>query len=236
MTQTGPRVDNPSAGAQAPEDLHEKATINYASELIRKSIHLCSLAIPVIYYSISREAALYILVPMAAAFFLADIGRYASASFGGWYYRTFGRLLRRHEQDESARRLTGATNILLSAVACVALFPKIITVNAFAILIISDTTSALFGRRFGKRPFLNKSLEGTLAFFVSAVAVILVAPKVEGSTLEYGLWIAGAFAGALAEAAISHVDDNISVPLAIGLVMWGLYWVALPHINLYVLQ
>lgn len=228
--------DSPLPDVQAPEALHHKATINYSSEVVRKGIHLASLAIPVIYYYISREFALYLLVPMTTAFFLADVGRWVSPSFGAWYYRTFGWLLRRHEQDLTARRLTGATNILLSAVVCVALFPKIITINAFAILIISDTTSALVGRRFGKRRFLSKSLEGTLAFFISAIPVVLIAPKVEGSVMEYGLWIIGAAAGAVAEAAVQQVDDNISVPLTIGLVLWGLYWVLLPGVDLYSLM
>ncbi|MBI4418681.1 MAG: dolichol kinase [Ignavibacteriales bacterium] len=214
--------------------LDQKATIKYRAEIIRKGIHLCSLSIPVVYYYISRETALYILVPITAAFFLTDIARYTIPAVGVWYYRTFGMLLRQHEQDHKARRLTGATNILLSAVVCVALLPKIITVNAFAILIISDTTSALVGRRFGKRPFLSKSLEGTLAFFGSAILVVLIAPKITGSLTEYVLWIAGAATGALAEASVSQVDDNISVPLTIGLILWGLYWLFLPGIDLYV--
>lgn len=235
MNQTPSRGagDSPSPDAQASEALHQKATIDYSSEVVRKSIHLASLAIPIIYYYVSRETGLYLLLPVTAAFFLADIARWFSPSFGEWYYRTFGWLLRRHEQDHSVRRLTGATNILLSAMVCVALFPKIITINAFAILIISDTTSALVGRRFGKRPFLSKSLEGTLAFFVSAIPVVLIAPKIEGSLTEYALWMVGAAAGAITEASVQRIDDNISVPLAIGIVLWGLYYLFLPELNLY---
>ncbi|MEX2117750.1 MAG: dolichol kinase [Bacteroidota bacterium] len=235
MTQTPSRGagDASSPDAQTPEALHHKATIDYSSELVRKGIHLASLAIPIIYYYISRENALFLLVPMTTAFFLADIARWVSPTFGEWYYRTFGWLLRRHERDLSTRRLTGATNILLSAVICVVLFPKIIAINAFAILIISDTTSALVGRRFGKRRFLSKSLEGALAFFVSAIPVVLVAPKIEGSATEYALWMVGAAAGAVAEASVEKIDDNISVPLTIGLVLWGLYWIVLPELNLY---
>lgn len=234
MTQPPSRVDDGlQPDGQASEILHRKATIHYGAEIVRKGIHLCSLSIPIIYSYVTRETALYLLVPVTAAFFITDVARYTIPAVGRWYYRTFGALLRQHEQDHGARRFTGATNILLSAVACVVLFPKIITINAFAILIISDTTSALIGRRFGKRPFLGKSLEGTLAFFLSAVVVVLVAPKVEGSLTEYLIWIAGAAAGAVAEASASQVDDNIAVPLTIGLILWGLYWIFLPGVNLY---
>lgn len=234
MTNRPPRVDEgiQQPDGQASEILHKKATIHYGAELIRKGIHLCSLSIPVVYYHISRETALFILIPITAAFFVADVARYTVPAVSAWYYRTFGTLLRQHEQDHNARRLTGATNILLSAVVCVALLPKIITVNAFAILIISDTTSALIGRRFGTRRFLGKSLEGTIAFFFSAGLVVLVAPKVTGTPVEYLVWIAGAATGALAEASLTRVDDNISVPLTIGLVVWVLYWLFLPGVNL----
>jgi dolichol kinase len=129
-------------------------------------------------------------------------------------------------------RLSGATNVLLAAVFCVAVFPKVIAVNAFAILIISDITSALIGRRFGRHRFLAKSLEGTLGFFFSAVLVILLAPKIDGSVEEYLLGIVAAGIGAVVEASSIPIDDNISIPLSIGGAMWLLYAVLLPSLNL----
>ena len=220
---------------RATEELEQKATIDYRSELVRKSIHLCSLSIPVVYYFIPQRSALTILIPLAAAFLITDVARYYHAPTARWYYRWFGWLLRQHEQNVAARRLNGATNILLSAVICVAFFPKIITINAFAILIVSDTTSALIGRLFGKHPFLKKSLEGTLAFFLSALLVVAIAPKVDYSLIEYALWIFGAAVGALIEAAIQRIDDNITVPLGISLVMWSLYALFLPTVSLFAL-
>ena len=218
--------------ALASDALEHKATIDYRSEIIRKGIHLCSLAIPIIYYFVSQRVALILLVPVTTAFLVTDVARLFIKPVARWYYRWFGLLLRQHEQDATVRRLNGATNILLSAVVCVILFPKIITVNAFAILIISDSTSALIGRRFGRRRLFNKSLEGTAAFFLSATVVVLIAPKLTGSIEEYLLWIVGAAIGAVVEASIKNIDDNISVPLAIGLALWGLYLLFLPGLDL----
>ena len=206
--------------------------VSFEHEFIRKGIHLCSLSIPVIYFFISQRFALTLLVPVTAAFLITDVARLFIKPVALWYYRWFGVLLRQHEQDTHVRRLNGATNILLSAVISVILFPKIITINAFAILIIADTTSALIGRRFGKRRFFNKSLEGTAAFFLSATVVVLIAPKLTGSIEEYLLWIVGAAIGAVVEASIKNIDDNISVPLAIGLAIWGLYLLFLPGLDL----
>jgi dolichol kinase len=231
-------VDSHEARAHSTsesEHLQSKATIDYKSEFIRKSIHLISLSIPTIYFFISKQLALEILVPMFLAFLVVDLARFYHKSVQDWFYRWFGWLLRKHETDHNTKRLTGATNILLSAIVCVLIFPKIITVNAFAILIISDITSALFGRRFGRRKFFQKSLEGALAFFVSATVVVFLAPKVQGLALEYAIGIFAAAIGAVVEAASSRIDDNISVPLAIGLVMWGLYAMLLPTVNLFFL-
>jgi len=65
------------------------------------------------------------------------------------------------------------------------------------------------------------------------VIVVLVAPKVEGSMLEYGIGIVAAAAGAVIESMSTKLDDNITVPLGIGLVMWALYAVLLPAVDLY---
>jgi dolichol kinase len=233
-----PPVDSHEVRAHSASEselLQSKATIDYKSEFIRKSIHLCSLSIPTIYFFISKQLALELLVPMFLAFFIVDLARFYYQPVQAWFYRWFRWLLREHETDQGTKRLTGATNILFSAIVCILLFPKIITVNAFAILIISDITSALFGRRFGRRKFFGKSLEGAMAFFVSAIVVVLLAPKVEGLALEYVIGIFAAAVGAVVEAASTKIDDNISVPLAIGLVMWALYGLFLPSINLYLL-
>lgn len=234
MIDTSPGTDQEVGRRAASVDsLESGATIGYGAEIVRKSIHLVSLSIPVIYYFISRELALSILVPITLAFFVIDLARYSSPAVARWFYSWFGWLLRRHEQDNRTRRLSGATNVLLSAVFCVLVFPKIITVNAFAILIISDTTSALVGRRYGRKRFLAKSLEGTVAFFVTAVAVILIAPKIEGLAAEYAIGIAAAAVGAIVEASHIPLDDNISIPISIGAVMWLLYLLFLPSLNLF---
>jgi dolichol kinase len=213
--------------------LEDTATIEYKHELVRKAIHMCSLSIPIIYYFLSKEQALWILIPLTAAFLAVDIARHYSEIISRWFYGWFGWLLRKHEQGGSAKRLSGATNVLLSACFCVLVFPKIITINAFAILIVSDTTSALIGRRFGKKRFFRKSLEGSLAFFFSAIVVILLAPKVDRLAMEY---VIGAFAcavGAIVEAMSSLIDDNIAVPISIGFMMWLLYWFFLPTVDLF---
>ena len=212
--------------------LDHTATIEYKHELVRKSIHLFSLSIPIIYFFISKQLALYLLVPITAAFIIVDVARYYIPIVARWFYKWFGWLLRRHETDINKKRLSGASNVLISALLCVLLFPKVIAINAFTILIISDTTSALIGRRFGRHRFLAKSLEGSLAFFVSAILVILVAPKIAQLPMEYIIGFIAAAICTVVEALPIKIDDNLSIPISVGLSLWAFYAWFLPSLNL----
>ena len=216
--------------------LEQNATIDYRYEIVRKGIHLFSLSIPTIYFFISQQLALCLLLPITAAFIGVDVARYYIPAVSRWFYRWFGWLLRRHETDTSRKQLTGASNVLISACLCVLLFPKVIAINAFTILIISDTTSALVGRRFGRHRFFAKSLEGSLAFFISAVMVILIAPKVSRLPAEYVIGIIAAAIGAVVEALPIRIDDNLSIPLAVGFSLWWLYMLLLPTLDLALLM
>lgn len=205
---------------------------SYRIELIRKGIHFCSLSIPVVYFFIEKSTALMILVPLTFAFLVVDLARYYHGPTGAWFYATFGWLLRTREQDVVRKRLNGATYVLISAIICIIIFPKIITVTAFAVLIISDSVAALVGRKFGKRPLFNKTAEGTVGFFLSAIVVVLLAPKVEYYPGEYLIGIVGSAVGAVVEAMSIKLDDNLTIPVSIGITMWLLYTVIYPSLQL----
>jgi len=211
----------------------DSGTISYRDELIRKLIHLCSLSIPIIYYFIPRYDALLILGILSFLALIIDLGRYRSPQFAEYFYKIFGFLLRKHERDNVKKNLNGATYVLISAFLGVLIFPKIIFINAFAILIISDTSAALIGRRYGTKSFLRKSLQGTLAFFISAIVVIIFAPKLNNNVIEYFIGFFAAFVGAIVENISNDlVDDNLSIPLTIGFLMWGMYLIFLPDLSI----
>ncbi len=211
----------------------ERATIDYQSEVLRKTIHLCSLSIPVVYYFITRELALAILLPLTVFSLVMDLSRYYFKPLSEVFYKIFGFLLRRHEKDEKKKNLNGATYVLISAVIVVALFPKVFVITAFSVLIIGDIAAALIGRKFGRTPFLFKSLEGTLAFFVFSCIVILFTPKIEGNMMEFMIGFFSVGVGAIAENISSGwADDNLTIPVTIGITMWILYALLLPHMPL----
>jgi dolichol kinase len=211
----------------------DNSTIQYKDELFRKLIHLFSLSIPIVYYFIPTETAAIILGILAVMALIIDLGRYLHPETGKIFYKIFGFLLREHELDHKKKNLNGATYVLISALISVLIFPKVIFISAFSILIISDSAAALVGRKFGKRKFLSKSLEGTLTFFISACIVILFTPKVSGFSVEYLIGFIAAFVGAIVEnVSFKLVDDNLSIPLSVGFTMWGLYLALLPNLDL----
>jgi dolichol kinase len=211
----------------------DNGTIRYKDELFRKLIHFISLSIPIVYYFIPTETAIIILGVLAVVALTIDLGRYLHPETGKIFYKMFGFLLREHELDHKKKNLNGATYVLISALISVLIFPKVIFISAFSILIISDSAAALIGRKFGKRKFLSKSFEGTLTFFVSACIVILFTPKVGGFFEEYLIGFIAAFVGAIVEnISFKLVDDNLSIPLSVGLTMWGLYLALMPNLEL----
>ncbi len=187
-------------------------------EVARKAIHLSSLSIPVIYWFISRELALLLLFPLFSGFFLIDLLKNFFTPVSIWYHKTFDSMLRTHELERTKNNLNGATYIMMAALLLVLFFPKIIAVAAFSLVAVSDTLAAIIGKSFGKHRFGQKSVEGSAAFFCSALVVISIVPG-----LNPFIGIIMAVTATLTEAFIVRigefkVDDNLSIPLASAIV------------------
>ncbi|MCS7230151.1 MAG: dolichol kinase [Candidatus Kryptonium sp.] len=224
--------------SEAIIDFNKNIDRNYKAEYIRKAIHQFSMLIPVIYYFTPRDLAIKILIVLTLGFLTVDIIRYYNPTVQKLFYKFFGFILRQHERDHKVKNLNGATWVFISALVCVIIFPKFIVINAFAILILSDASAAVFGRKFGKHKFFKKSLEGTIAFILAAVPVVLLAPKVQNLPGEYIITMASAIVGGIIEAASINlkVDDNLLIPVSIGATMWILYLIFYPNLDLYFLK
>lgn len=219
--------------ADASGDIGEE--VDYKNELLRKAIHMCSLSIPIAYIYLPWHVMLMILVPATALVVTADMLRSVNPFFFRLYRRMFGSMLRRHEISLKKWTLNGASWVLISALFCVLVFPRIIAVTALAVLIISDTVAALVGRRFGTWRFNDKSLQGSAAFVLSAFCVIALTPKIAGLWSEYLIAAIAAVIGAVAEVfSFGIIDDNFAIPVAIGCTLWLLYLLVLPGIDIHI--
>ena len=166
-----------------------------------------------IYWFISRELALLLLVPLFCGFFMVDLLKNFSGTVSTWYYKSFGSMLRTHELQGNKAYLNGATHIIMAALLLVLFFPKIIAVTAFTMVAVSDTLAAIVRKIFGKHHFGTKSLEGSIAFFFSALLIVAIVP---GLNVFIGLTMA--LAATITEALVVRIgdfkiDDNLAIPL-----------------------
>jgi len=212
--------------------------IPFEQELLRKGIHLISLSIPISYFFFNRDLLLFVLGPLTLISFVLDILYKENLEVKRIINKFFGKMLRPHETKKGLI-LTGATWVLISAFLSILIFPKLIAVTALSILVVSDISSAIVGRKFGKTKFLNKSFEGTIAFIISAVIMVFIIGILFST--PYSFFIAGIVAsiiGAFAEvySGTCKIDDNFSIPFSVGITLWllGLYfnWINLPYIYL----
>lgn len=203
----------------------DNAQITYGNELARKGIHIASLGIPIIYLQIPRSLGIGLLVAMTVVSLGIDVLMHYHAPTRRVMMRLVGGLLRGHEKQQDVFRLTGASWVLIAATITMWVFPTAIAVAAFTILIVSDTFAALVGRRYGTRKFLDKSLVGAVTFIVTGFGVILTYWTIYDLPLTF-VWagMIGSVVGGITEAGSTtlKVDDNISVPTSIGIVMWSM--------------
>lgn len=217
-------VAKKTSTTQGPTAVSPPVQISMRSELQRKTIHLSSISMPIAYIWISRPAMLWFLVPVLAIALIVEFLRWRIPAVESFIKKLFGQMLREHEK-EGVKKISGATYVILSATLCVFLFPKVVTIAAFAVLIVSDTASALFGRRFGRHRFMEKSVEGSSAFVVTAIMVVLVVAAIYDAPWTFiAAGVVASFAAAVAEAMSYgvNVDDNLTIPLAFGVVIWGI--------------
>jgi dolichol kinase len=205
------------------------AEIPFRAEVARKALHLIALVIPVTSLLIGRPYAIGLLVPLAIIAVSADVIRARSHVLNGFITKYLGFMMRPSETPGvgSPVVLNGATCVLLSAAILAILFPLRIGMTAFIVFMISDAAAALVGRRMGRIrwPGSRRTIEGSIAFVITG-------------TLLYVAWIgtlhwailAVVIIGAIAEAVPRPFNDNIRVPLVMGLTMYLLsLFVALPN-------
>ncbi|MGD8454112.1 MAG: SEC59/DGK1/VTE5 family protein [Phycisphaerae bacterium] len=189
--------------------------MTFRHELLRKTIHAGSAVCPLIYGLLGKEGSLWIAIPITIAFIIIDVLRRQSGPVQRLYGRLFGAVTRRHE----ARHFCGATYVMIAVVLCIVLFPRPVAIASMLFLSISDAVASLVGLTIGRPRWSDKSAAGSAAFLVTAVLIALLClPDAKA------LGVIGAIAATVVEALPIRVgplrlDDNLTVPLAGGVVM-----------------
>jgi dolichol kinase len=189
------------------------------SELYRKSLHLLILLIPVTYHFLGKWQSVKIFA--IATFFVVsiDILRQHSTKFGDIFVKLFGTILR---SKEIKGEFCGISYVGVAACLCFSLFKAEFAVTAFVILTVSDMLAAIFGKSLQSKEFFEKSTAGSIAFFVSALLVLMAC----GNFYHMDWWfyilgVFGVFVVTMFEARPSfiQIDDNFAIPVGFCVVM-----------------
>lgn len=177
-------------------------------EVIRKSIHLSCVVIPLSYLFIEREWVILLLGGAVLISVFFEAMRLKHEGFSRWVHGLIGRILRDHEKT----RFTGSTCLLIGAFFTVLFFDKPIAISVLLFMIVADSAAALIGRFWGRRPLRGrKTVAGTSAFAVTSIIIVLLVPGVE---LLIGL--VGVCAATIVEVFVQSIDDNLTIPLVAG--------------------
>lgn len=199
------------------------AGISYQNELRRKLIHLSSLWMVAAMCLIPRW-------PLALAFFIMLIFNLILERARACeipvltplYDFFFGRMLR-FKPERHHWIISGGPYVFASALLCVVLFPPPAAACAMAVMLLGDTAAALIGRKFGRHKTVNgKSWEGIAAFLVAGFLGSALVLYLSGAgAIFYLLSLIGVFPAAAVELFEKQlkIDDNFSIPLAMGTVL-----------------
>ncbi|CAD6579547.1 MAG: hypothetical protein TREMPRED_002515 [Tremellales sp. Tagirdzhanova-0007] len=189
---------------------------------------------------------LTLLITILAIVVSADVLRLNVPSFAEFWESYLGFLMRESERN----KVNGVIWYLVGVITVLGLYPRDVAVVSILTLSWSDTTASTLGRLWGKYtpplpshlpgvkglPFAaRKSLAGFLAATVTGILICsgfwwkgsLGRWTVLDDQAWWGLWVTAAvvgFGGAVVEALDLGLDDNLTLPILSGAIIW--LWLA----------
>ena len=177
-------------------------------EVLRKSVHLVSILIVLIYEFFGKEVILWVLMVFLVTVLILDYFRLEHGMRIPFFYIMY----REHEAD----RLGGHIYFALGAISAIALFSKEIAYAAILMTTFGDLAAALIGKFYGKRRVFkkifknDKSIEGSVSeFTIDFLIGLLILGNPVVSLIM-------AFFATLTETAVNKIDDNLVVPIFSG--------------------
>lgn len=174
--------------------------------LSRKLIHLLSSLIPLSYIMFDKRVVLTAVLLILTTSIFVEIMRFKSRNFKQIFNRVFGKMLKKEEKT----MITGATWVMLSNFLCIALFKKEIAIITLLFMSISDSIASMTGKFFGKYEIFDKTLEGSICFFISSFFITMF------FNLSFSLKVLASLLGTLVEIIPLPLDDNLLIPLVTG--------------------
>jgi dolichol kinase len=203
----------------SPDRLHVRNDLHLA----RKTWHMfMGVAMASVYFAgMSTHVAVLILTLALGISVLVEFSRLNVPSFNEKVVRCWGPIMRSCEVN----RVSGIPFYILATLLSIGIFPKPIAILSILYLAFGDPVASLFGILYGKygMRFSNgKSLVGTLAGIAacSLVGFFYLRTLSLPSTAYLSLVLLGGVAGGVAELMPFDMDDNLSIPIVSGFVLW----------------
>lgn len=172
----------------------------------RNLFHFSGVALPLVYLFVNRRAALGLTILLFCAVLIVEFLRLT----GHLKLGMIGKYLKPKEK----KMPSASAFYMLAALIAILLFDKRVVIPSLFILSISDPLSSLVGRKLGRHPLFGKSIEGTLAFLVSSLVVLM-------------FFSVGPFVALLVSVIVTltelftpgFLDDNLTIPIASSLAL-----------------
>lgn len=177
-------------------------------EVMRKSVHVVSIFIVLIYEFFGKDAILRVLMLFLVTVLFLEYLRLEKGMKIPFFYRMY--------REREADSLGGHIYFSLGAIAVISLFNKEIAYAAVLMTTFGDMTAAMIGKFYGKRRIFkeifknDKSLEGSVSEFIIDLLVGLV---ITGNPIVSFVM---AFSATLTETAVNKIDDNLVIPIFSG--------------------
>lgn len=197
-----------------------KITKEIKKELYRKALHLSSLWIPLFIYIAHPGISIIFFSALFIGNAVVEYGNYKKYP---WARKTFGniffRILRNKETTHDRFQISGSLYVILAAIGCTLMFPQAVAVISLSVMLVSDTAAAIIGKLYGQRKiYKNKTLEGSLAFFLTALLINMLCEPIYHFTYAGVLACAGATFTEIFEDKVD-IDDNLSIPIVVGVIL-----------------
>ncbi len=115
--------------------------------------------------------------------------------------------------------ITGTTALLISNAIVIAIFNKWVAIVSLVYMLFGDAAAAIIGTKYGKVKMGEKTLEGSLAFFITAMVIALIFSQWTGIRIHLIVLIFGAIAATITEALPIEINDNLTVAIASAIIM-----------------
>jgi len=115
--------------------------------------------------------------------------------------------------------ITGTTALLISNAVVIAFFNKEVAIVSLIYMLFGDAAASIVGIKYGKVKMGDKTLEGSLAFFITAMILALIFTQWTGIRIHLIILIFGAIAATITEALPIEINDNLTVAIAAAIVM-----------------